>query len=188
MAAKVTYTGFFAWAKDLNLAVGQINELARANLYVQVDRFMKDRNGFSIRFSQSAYETLRLTHRCPSTVKAKMMRFGRDLPYVSTKKAPLGGMHLRDLLKIPGTGYNITTTSAKQVARMTLTLPGAKKLNQLSPNGKHPCPNADAYRRELIGFYAGARWQATTILTKALDQFKAELILTAQNAPRRQAG
>jgi hypothetical protein len=186
MPAKVKYTGFFAWLHNFNVTVKQINELAQANLYVQEDRFMKDRNGFSIRFSQSAYSRLALTKRTPATILRKMKRFGRDLPYHSILKNPSGGQHMKDLLVLPGVGYSLRATSASQVAKVTLKLPGARKLNNLSTGGKKPVVNAAKYREELIGFYAGARWQATEILTKALDNFKRDVIAASLAADEKQ--
>jgi hypothetical protein len=115
-----------------------------------------------------------------------MKRFGRDLPYHSILKNPSGGQHMKDLLVLPGVGYSLRATSASQVAKVTLKLPGARKLNNLSTGGKKPVVNAAKYREELIGFYAGARWQATEILTKALDNFKRDIILVASTAKAKQ--
>jgi hypothetical protein len=69
---------------------------------------------------------------------------------------------------------------------VTLKLPGARKLNNLSTGGKKPVINAAKYREELIGFYAGARWQATEILARALDRFKNDLIIVASTAKTKQ--
>lgn len=181
---QVTLSGFWALAADhKGMAKGRINDLARAALYIAMDQFMLDRNnGFQIRFSPTAYERLGLTRRAASTIKQKMKRWGRDLPYYSVKKSPLGGSHIRELLQRRGVGYNIIAKSTStKGAYVTLTLPGANKLNQLK------CTDADAYRRELIGFYAGARWQADNILKDALVRFKMALIELSNNYPPKAA-
>jgi hypothetical protein len=183
--SNVTLNGFWALAADhKGNGKRRINDLARTSLYIAMDQFMLDRqNGFQIRFSPTAYDRLQLTRRATETVKQKMRKFnGRDLPYVSIKKNPLGGMHMRELLQRRGVVYNITATSTTtKGAFVTLTLPGANKLNQLK------CADADAYRRELIGFRHGAKWQADNILKDALVRFKMALIELSNNYPSKAA-
>jgi hypothetical protein len=182
---QVTLNGFWAMAAEYKIkGARQINEWARISLYKAMDNFMLDRqNGFQIRFSPTAYDRLQLTRRATETVKQKMRKFGgRDLPYVSIKKNPLGGMHMRELLQRRGVGYNITATSTgTKGAFVTLTLPGANKLNQLK------CADADAYRRELIGFHAGAKWQADNILKDAIIYFRESLNNLIKNHPKKAA-
>lgn len=182
--SNVTLNGFWALAADhKGMAKKRINECARTSLYVAMDQFMLDRNnGFQIRFSPTAYERLQLTRRAESTIKQKTKRWGRDIPYYSTHKSPLGGSHIRELLQRRGVGYNIVAKSTSTTgAYVTLTLPGANKLNQLK------CADADAYRRELIGFRHGAKWQADNILKDALVRFKMALIELSNNYPSKAA-
>jgi hypothetical protein len=76
---------------------------------------------------------------------------------------------MRDLLKVMGTGYNIGTSATQYSVKIKLTLPGARKMNQ----GKNRYYMD--YTKQLIGWDAGARWQAVKIMKISVENIEQQI-------------
>jgi hypothetical protein len=149
------------------LAQKTINNLAKYCLYLAADEFFQDPQGFQLRFSPRAYSELGLSLRAPSTIKRKMKVFGgRDLPNVSPRKKAF--THLRDLLKVRGTGYNLRESATGGVARIKMTLPGARKQNQYGYKWQK-------YGEELFTLKGAQAWQARLILKRSMELFRQQI-------------
>lgn len=166
MAARTKFTGIMAELQRSGLAQKLINRLAKNCLYLAADEFFQDPQGFQLRFSPRAYNELGLSIRASSTIKRKMKFFGRDLPNVSPRKK--GEPHLRDLLKVRGTGYNLKESSTAGAARIKITLPGARKQNQYGYKWQK-------YGEELFTLRGAQQWQAKIILSRALELFRQQV-------------
>jgi hypothetical protein len=73
-----------------------------------------------------------------------------------------------------GTGYNITPTATQYSIKIKLTLPGARKMNQ--GKGKY----YQDYASQLIGWNAGARWQAIKIMQVSVENSITEIMKYAK--------
>jgi hypothetical protein len=165
--AAIFTTGLMADLSQSGLAMATMNNVAKKALYIACDEFFRDPQGFQLRFSPRAYSELGLSTRAPATIRRKMKVFGgRDLPNVS----PLakGSAHLRDLLKVRGTGYAINVTAKGSVASAKITLPGARKQNQYGYKW-------EKYGRELFTLSGAQQWQAKMIMMRAVEIFRKEI-------------
>jgi hypothetical protein len=86
----------------------------------------------------------------------------------------MGGDKMAGLLRIMGTGYNITPTATQYSIKIKLTLPGARKMNQGKGRYYHD------YASQLIGWEAGARWQAVKIVQVSIDRIEQQIIRHAK--------
>lgn len=167
MPASMTSTGIMADLQSSGLAQATINRVAKMAIYLAADEFFQDPQGFQLRFSPRAYSELGLSQRAPATIRRKEKVFGgRNLPNVSPRKK--GGSHLRELLKVRGTGYNIKSTAKMGLAEITIALPGARKQNQYGYKW-------EKYGRELFTLTGAQGWQAQRIIKRALEIFKEEI-------------
>jgi hypothetical protein len=160
-------TGIMAELQASGLAQKTINDTAKMALYLAADEFFQDPQGFQLRFSPRAYTELGLSQRAPGTIRRKMKVFGgRDLPNVSPRRK--GSAHLREILKVRGTGYNIKTIAKQGIAEITVTLPGARKQNQYGYKW-------EKYGKELFTLTGAQTWQAQQIMKRALEIFKEQI-------------
>lgn len=167
MPASMISTGIMADLQASGLAQRTINNVAKMALYLAADEFFKDPQGFQLRFSPRAYSELGLSQRAASTTRRKMKVFGgRDLPNVSPRRK--GEAHLREMLKVRGTGYNIKTVAKQGIAEIAVTLPGARKQNQFGYKW-------EKYGKELFTLSGAQGWQAQRIMKRALEIFKEEI-------------
>ena len=162
--ATIATTGLLADLSQSGLAMKTINNVAKKALYIAIDEFFRDPQGFQLRFSPRAYTELGLSPRAPATIRRKMKVFGgRDLPNVSPMAK--GSAHLRDLLKVRGTGYAINVTAKGSIAAAQVTLPGARKQNQYGYKW-------EKYGRELFTLSGAQQWQAKMIMMRAVEIFR----------------
>ncbi len=166
MAAKFVSSGILADLQESGLALRKINKVAQYALYIACDEFFKNPQGFGLRFSPRAYSELGLSPRSSWYVKRKLKVFGRDLPNVSPARK--GANHLREILKVRGSGYNLKTTAKQSVASVKITLPGARKQNQYGKNWEE-------YGRELLTLTGKQAWQGQIIMKRALEIFRQEI-------------
>lgn len=130
--------------------------------------------GLGMRFSERAYDVLGLSKRSEKYTKRKRRMFGRDLPYVSPSKR--GHIHLRDLMRFRGTGWQVRPAGRGRVVSTRLTLPGLRQLNQIrAPYGK-------VYRDEFLQLGGRARHQFEAIRARAhqlfFERLQAEIAAT----------
>jgi hypothetical protein len=165
--ASIATTGLLADLSQSGLAMKTINDVAKKALYIAIDEFFRDPQGFQLRFSPRAYTELGLGPRAPATVRRKMKVFGgRDLPNVSPMRK--GSAHLRELLKVRGAGYNIKVTAKGSIAAAQVTLPGARKQNQYGYKW-------EKYGKELFTLSGAQQWQANMIMMRAVEIFRKEI-------------
>ena len=170
--AAIFTTGLMADLSQTGLAMATMNNVAKKALYIACDEFFRDPQGFQLRFSPRAYTELGLSTRAPATIRRKMKVFGgRDLPNVSARgprDKKKDEPHLRDLLKVRGTGYNINVSAKMSLAVAKITLPGARKQNQYGYKW-------EKYGRELFTLNGAQQWQAKIIMMRAVEIFRKEI-------------
>lgn len=119
--------------------------------------------GLGLRFSPRAYDVLGLTRRSDMYIKRKHKIFGRDLPYVSPSKR--GHVHMRDLLKFRGTGWQVRPTKRGDVVTTKMTFPGLRRLNHIR------APFGQIYRDEFLQLRGRAKHQFNAIVARANEIF-----------------
>lgn len=168
--SSIKFTGVMADLQASGISQAKINKAARTALYIAADEFFQDPQGFQLRFSPRAYDVLGLSKRSGYTSRFKIKIYGgRDLPNVSARgpnNKHKGDPHLRDLLKVRGTGYNLTTTAKQGVASIKMSLPGARKQNQYGQRWSEP------YGRELFNMKGAQQWQTDKIMKRAFEIFQ----------------
>jgi hypothetical protein len=156
----VTGKGFFAWVKpdqgrkavaDLRWAIAEAHKTAYRE-------YMTGRltANFRERLEPSAFGVYGMTSRSAKYQKAQLKKLGSIYPYYSPRGMDFGaiakalanptidlkriaramvqsmssGMHMRDLIRIQGSGWNVRFTVTSKYVRSVLRLPGARALNK----------------------------------------------------------
>jgi hypothetical protein len=150
-----------------------MNKICRVEMYNSVKMYMVDRSddGFQLRFTNKGFSMLGLYQRSSAYQARQERQYGQTIPFFGPRSKGQKGMpHMRDILKVEGTGYNIRTTSTAESIKVKLTLPGARKLNQGKTRNYHD------YASQLIGWNATAKWQAFKVMKRAVDGIEQQII------------
>jgi hypothetical protein len=114
---------------------------------------------------------LGLWQRSSDYQKRQTAQYKMTIPFYGPRsKGQRGIPHMKDMLKVMGTGYNIGTSATQYSVKIKLTLPGARKMNQGKNRYYHD------YASQLIGWEAGARWQAVKIMQVAVAGIEKQII------------
>lgn len=169
MNTQIFGKGLFAWIEQNSqgVTVDRLHALMREAQHEAWMEFVTGKtqsDGLPGRFSPKAWDLLGLTRRSKSYEQRKMRVFGgRDVPYTSPRKG--GTAHMRDLLKVKGSGFNLTPRSGGDVVTTTLKLPGARILNFVRN------PQGAIYRSEFLQLTARARAEGDQIRLRAQTLF-----------------
>lgn len=170
----IVLSGWFKAVDEGRLSRANMNKICRVEMYNSVKMYMTDptNDGFGLRFKHEGFSMLGLYKRS-SAYQARQERQYRGLtiPFFGPRSKGQKGMpHMRDILKVEGTGYNIRTTSTAESIKVKLTLPGARKMNQGKTRNYHD------YASQLIGWNAVAKWQAVKVMQRAVDGIEQQII------------
>ena len=174
---EVVTSGWFKALEEGKFSRSTINRIFRVQMCNATKSYMTDQSndGFQLRFKNAGFSMLGLYQRSSDYQKRQLSQYKQTLPFFGPRnKGQKGIPHMRDLLKVMGTGYNITPTSTQYSIKIKLTLPGARKMNQ--GQGKY----YQDYASQLIGWNAGARWQVVQIMQTSIEKSLEEIIKTAK--------
>lgn len=174
---EITTSGWFKAVEDGRLARGKVNTIFRVAMYNATKDYMADNSsdGFGVRFKHEGFSLLGLYERSSAYQARQNRQYRNTLPFFGPRSKGQTGMpHMRDLLKVVGSGYNITPTATQYSIKIKLTLPGARKMNQ----GKNKYYRD--YQSQLLGWDAGARWQAVKIMNIAVHNSITEIMKHAK--------
>ncbi len=170
---EIVLSGWFKAVDEGRLSRGTMNKICRVEMYNAVKSYMTDQSndGFQLRFKNAGFSMLWLYQRSSDYQKRQLSQYKQTLPFFGPRSKNQKGIpHMRDLLKVMGTGYNITPTATQYSIKIKLTLPGARKMNQGKGRYYHD------YASQLIGWEAGARWQAVKIMQVAVAGIEKQII------------
>jgi hypothetical protein len=174
---EIVLSGWFKAVDEGRLSRGTMNKICRVEMYNAVKSYMNDKSddGFQLRFRNAGFSMLGLYQRSSDYQKRQTAQYKMTIPFYGPRsKGQRGIPHMKDLLKVMGTGYNITPTATQYSVKIKLTLPGARKMNQGKGRYYHD------YASQLIGWEAGARWQAVKIVQVSIDRIEQQIIRHAK--------
>jgi hypothetical protein len=169
---EIVLSGWFKAVDEGRLSRSMMNKICRVEMYNAVKSYMKDQSndGFQLRFRNAGFSMLGLYQRSSDYQKRQTAQYKMTIPFYGPRsKGQRGIPHMKDLLKVMGTGYNIGTSATQYSVKIKLTLPGARKMNQ----GKNRYYMD--YTKQLIGWDAGARWQAVKIMKISVENIEQQI-------------
>lgn len=169
----IVLSGWFKAVDEGRLSRANMNKICRVEMCNSVKLYMNDRtdDGFQLRFTNKGFSMLGLYQRSSAYQARQERHYGKTIPFFGPRSKNQKGIpHMRDLLKVEGTGYNIRTTSTADSIKVKLTLPGARKMNQGKTRNYHD------YASQLIGWNAVAKWQAVKVMQRAVDGIEQQII------------
>ncbi len=176
-------SGVWAWLAEHpgQVAEGRVRAIVRKAHKQAITEFASGgvrgnrRNSIRRRFSEEYGH--QVTPRSPSYMdRVRRRHGGRYLPFTSpTSNGEDGGGHLRDRIRIPGTGFRVQARNNTVNVTTSLLLPGARALNF------HP-----QYRREFLALNTMNREDADAIEQRVTELVAAGLSNEINRTRRRQ--
>lgn len=180
----------------------QIKTCVRAALRTALVKYATGRlRGASLRdrMIPGAFQRYHFSRRDARYERQQIRRLGQLIPYYSPRIIDMAGLtialtkgnaqdlfrkvadmanrykpHLRDLVRVPGTGFTVRESpNSSRTVSAFLALPGARVLNR-NKNGV----SGAAYREELLDFSLGGNRDAMALWAEFFDQFNRNLALT----------